>query len=169
MAAPDRLGDDLRYRFRVFPGPDKVGGDPPRRCHGEAARAGPLVVTDRAHVNPDVRAAGLMTVRHRELVLVSRKMAQPVQCLPRTGARRLLVPAARSQAGVSGRAEAKRARRSRWSGTGVPASWYTPRPPAPVLRQDPRGAPRLSTRPRVHELAARNQPPLILGQLPEKR
>ncbi len=78
MAAPDCLGDDLRYRFGVFPGPDEVGGDSPRPGHGESVHASPLVVTDLAHVNPDVRAACLVTVRHCELVLVRWKMAQSV-------------------------------------------------------------------------------------------
>ena len=78
IAAPDCLRDDLRYRFRVFSGLDKVGSDSLRSCHWEAVYASPLAVTDRAHVNPDVRAACLVTMRHCELVLVRWKMAQPV-------------------------------------------------------------------------------------------
>jgi hypothetical protein len=74
IAAPDGLRNDLRYRFRVFPGLDEVGGDSPGPRDRKPVHVRPLAVTDRAHVNPDVRAAGLVTAGHGELVLVRRKM-----------------------------------------------------------------------------------------------
>jgi hypothetical protein len=57
---------------------EEVSGDSAWSCHREAVRPGALTVTDRAYVNPDVRAACLVTVRHCELVLVRWEMTQPV-------------------------------------------------------------------------------------------
>jgi hypothetical protein len=73
---PDRLRDDLRYRFGILPVPEKVRGDPRRPGDRETLHARPLAVSDRERVDSHIRAACLVAPRHRELVLISRKVSQ---------------------------------------------------------------------------------------------
>ena len=76
LDAPDRLSDDLRYRFRILSVPDEVRSDAGRSGDRQAAHAHPLAVAEREHVNPHIGTARLVAARNRELVVISWKMSQ---------------------------------------------------------------------------------------------
>ena len=76
---PERIGNDLCDRFGVFPVAQQVGGDARRPCDWHTVQNNPLTGGDCPVVEPDVRPARLPPLRQRELVPVCGQVAKTVQ------------------------------------------------------------------------------------------
>jgi hypothetical protein len=78
MAPAECICYDVRYRFRIFPGPEQVTCYARGSCEKETIQAGPFAVMDLPQMDPHVRAARLAPDGHRELVLIRWKVPQLV-------------------------------------------------------------------------------------------
>lgn len=77
-SSTDRIDDDVRDRFRVFAVREEIEGDPSRPCDGEASDLDAFATAQLSNMDAHVRAAGLPSRRHGELVTVRREVSEPV-------------------------------------------------------------------------------------------
>lgn len=75
---PDGIHHDLGDRLGILVVPQEVRRDPRRPGDWEALKGDPLPIVDVAHVDADIRTAGLSTPQHGELVPIGWKVPDAV-------------------------------------------------------------------------------------------
>ena len=164
---PDGVGHDLRHRFGVLVVPEEIRSDPGWAGNGQSLKGEPLAVAESPVMDTDVRATGLAPPDHGEFVPIGWEVPKSVQRCRRPMGDHTLVGGSLPGGDVGGKLEPggpEIAVIRCWCSDHLVDAVSDSLKSAAFVNEAIQSR---RSDPDIPDLSARNQPPLIVGQVLE--